>query len=93
MGEGVRVAPTEPAVRTGGMTDLGRAHTGPMPGSYIITVELPPETDPDLWYGMIHAMREFSRLYIPGDIFVHGQRVMKGMGKHSTEDYPQVDGK
>lgn len=68
------------------MTDLPRAHTGPVPGAYIITIELPPDTDPDLWYGMLHAMRNFSRIMVPGDIYVHGQRVMKGIGKHRSDD-------
>lgn len=68
-----------------------RAHDGPYPGSYLVTVELPPETDPDVWMALMTAYRQIAREMVKGDIFVHGTRVMKGMGKHASDEYLRLD--
>lgn len=64
-----------------------RMHDGPMPGSYLITVELEPDTDPDAWMALMTAFRTIAREMVKGDIYVHGQRLMKGKGKHASADY------
>lgn len=68
-----------------GPSQWERAHQGPQPGVYLITVELPPDTDPDKWYALMSAYRNITRFYTTGDIYVHGSRVMRGMGRHASE--------
>lgn len=68
-----------------------RAHDGPMPGSYLITVELEPGTDPDVWMALMTAYRGIAREMVKGDIFVHGQRLMTGRGKHAAANFDLRD--
>lgn len=62
-------------------------HDGPMPGSYLITVELAPGTDPDAWMALMTAYRGIAQQMVNGDIYIHGTRVMEGRGKHAVADY------
>lgn len=62
-----------------------------MPGSYLITVELDRGTDPDVWMALMTAFRGIAREIVGGDIYVHGTRVMKGMGKHAADEYIRLE--
>lgn len=85
-------ASTQPQVRAGSVGgEWVRAHDGPYPGSLLITVELDPGTDPDVWMALMTAYRGIARELVKGDIYVHGSRVMKGMGKHSADEYVRLD--
>lgn len=75
------------------MSDPGeRMHNGPMPGSYLITVEMGQDTDPDVWMALMTAYRRIAREMVKGDIYVHGTYVMPVRGKHAANEFSDVRG-
>lgn len=58
-----------------------RMHDGPEPGTYVVCVEFPPDTDLDLIYKVETALGNVAKHVIPGT-YIHGHRVMESKGKH-----------